>query len=817
MAKKITFKDSNQEVVYPKTIASQVVDLADVAKTGSYNDLGNKPELFSGDYNDLTNKPAIPSIEGLATEAALAALETKVDSQAVVVKDNFDFSTDFDGLGSGTYAVTNAVNSPFDDENGMLKVVETKSGMFIHTWNGKNNTAFREFGEFNPLEANIDALQVNGVTVNTALSDDYNEQGVKFTYEQKDTENFNSGKIMWVYPGGTYTLSGVLINCQIRVGYMPDWCVANEFKSGTFDTQVDSNGTTTIILNNFYHKVDRELVYDSTNEDSWSKAFEAWSPLIMSEIAGKTNRRGKLVIQLADNSKNYIVRKCTPTMETANNKWGVIYSEQDLDIIGNGYLGIADGADKDHLLGCHAIKAKGMLKIHNQPHIVGRAYHDLIHGNDGLYIDGGYFQALYCNDVLGTDTSLGDQAIGKIRLYNGVFDIRECYGTFVQADDVIVYPGVKVSFKEIGEGLWLQCAPGFYKGEISKKGQVSNFGIVDYTTHEFRLYTLPKKKKLDAAAFTKLVEETSETSVKIIFNGSEQDITVSRVTIDMPGIIVYDGMGLTPDADYIYKESNRNTHVESLVNSAPTPDGGWNYNLIFAPTSTETTIENELTVAEAAALLNGHTNDLADADFDAIDYQYSGRASGGIWNIGVTEQKLTEYKNKVDYLFTCVKGMIVPPKEVGVDSVVSASYDVDNDAYTTDGVENTRTDEFINNGGEIAAGAVINGQTVISKIKTGASMYTSKTGLEPTINLHVGEAILVNGLLLPADTTNFAMKWSVVGASEWTVIARLVTEDTMGCYIRALQPGAEDIVISAKALDKDNGKVKIKIHFVVEA
>ena len=30
--------------------------------SGNYNDLQNKPELFSGDYNDLTNKPAIPSV-----------------------------------------------------------------------------------------------------------------------------------------------------------------------------------------------------------------------------------------------------------------------------------------------------------------------------------------------------------------------------------------------------------------------------------------------------------------------------------------------------------------------------------------------------------------------------------------------------------------------------------------------------------------------------------------------------------------------------------------------------------------------------------
>ena len=36
--------------------------LATVAHTGSYNDLTDKPNLFSGNYNDLTNKPTIPTV-----------------------------------------------------------------------------------------------------------------------------------------------------------------------------------------------------------------------------------------------------------------------------------------------------------------------------------------------------------------------------------------------------------------------------------------------------------------------------------------------------------------------------------------------------------------------------------------------------------------------------------------------------------------------------------------------------------------------------------------------------------------------------------
>lgn len=49
-------KDVNNLTYYTKTS-----DLASVALTGDYDDLIDKPELFSGDYNDLTNKPTIPT------------------------------------------------------------------------------------------------------------------------------------------------------------------------------------------------------------------------------------------------------------------------------------------------------------------------------------------------------------------------------------------------------------------------------------------------------------------------------------------------------------------------------------------------------------------------------------------------------------------------------------------------------------------------------------------------------------------------------------------------------------------------------------
>lgn len=49
--------------------------------SGSYSDLTNKPTLFSGSYDDLTNKPTIPSLTGYATETYVnTAVSNLVDS-----------------------------------------------------------------------------------------------------------------------------------------------------------------------------------------------------------------------------------------------------------------------------------------------------------------------------------------------------------------------------------------------------------------------------------------------------------------------------------------------------------------------------------------------------------------------------------------------------------------------------------------------------------------------------------------------------------------------------------------------------------------
>ena len=55
--------------------------------TYTYNEITEKPTLFSGSYNDLSDKPNIPSIEGLAKQSDLDTTNSKVQENANAISD----------------------------------------------------------------------------------------------------------------------------------------------------------------------------------------------------------------------------------------------------------------------------------------------------------------------------------------------------------------------------------------------------------------------------------------------------------------------------------------------------------------------------------------------------------------------------------------------------------------------------------------------------------------------------------------------------------------------------------------------------------
>lgn len=86
---------------------AKTADLSTVATTGSYEDLTNKPNLFSGNYQDLTNKPTIPDAYTLPVASTDILGGVKVDGSTITIADGVISSTG--GGGSGVEAGTDTV------------------------------------------------------------------------------------------------------------------------------------------------------------------------------------------------------------------------------------------------------------------------------------------------------------------------------------------------------------------------------------------------------------------------------------------------------------------------------------------------------------------------------------------------------------------------------------------------------------------------------------------------------------------------------------------------------------------------------------
>ena len=75
--------------------------LATVATTGSYNDLLNKPTLFSGNYNDLTNLPTVPASIDDLTDVDITTVAPTVGQVLKWDGSNFIPADDSGGTGGG--------------------------------------------------------------------------------------------------------------------------------------------------------------------------------------------------------------------------------------------------------------------------------------------------------------------------------------------------------------------------------------------------------------------------------------------------------------------------------------------------------------------------------------------------------------------------------------------------------------------------------------------------------------------------------------------------------------------------------------------
>ena len=86
---------------------AKTANLSTVATSGSYEDLTNKPNLFSGNYQDLTNKPTIPDAYTLPVASTDTLGGVKVDGSTITIADGVISSAG--GSGSGVEAGTDTV------------------------------------------------------------------------------------------------------------------------------------------------------------------------------------------------------------------------------------------------------------------------------------------------------------------------------------------------------------------------------------------------------------------------------------------------------------------------------------------------------------------------------------------------------------------------------------------------------------------------------------------------------------------------------------------------------------------------------------
>lgn len=90
---------------------ANTADLATIAVSGDYDDLSNKPSLFSGSYNDLTNKPTIPDTSNFVTNTTLDTKLAKSLEKGILVIANINNIITIDPNAGALFIVAVSSNS----------------------------------------------------------------------------------------------------------------------------------------------------------------------------------------------------------------------------------------------------------------------------------------------------------------------------------------------------------------------------------------------------------------------------------------------------------------------------------------------------------------------------------------------------------------------------------------------------------------------------------------------------------------------------------------------------------------------------------
>jgi hypothetical protein len=123
---------------------------------------------------------------------------------------------------------------------------------------------------------------------------------------------------------------------------------------------------------------------------------------------------GKLVVEIADNSENYLVVNIEG--ERGEDDLSALHSENNMLINGVGYLTIVNRKG-------HGIKASELI-INGDLHMYLNTNHDAIHGGKLLRITNGEFEVENANDAF--SASAGGSNTGKLLILGGKYTIHAC-------------------------------------------------------------------------------------------------------------------------------------------------------------------------------------------------------------------------------------------------------------------------------------------------------------------------------------------------------------------------------------------------------
>lgn len=221
-------------------------------------------------------------------------------------------------------------------------------------------------------------------------SDEFDANNVTTNLYVNGVQHLESG-VQLPY-GGTYTISGTLrgtITITVPQGTTPE-------------------NYTNLILNNVTIVSDEDFA-------------------IKYQISeGATQQKG-ISITIEKNSFNRLV--CLKEQEIADDQAGAIYSMNNLEIQGAGYLAIQNK-------GGHGIRGKE-TKLANL-HLWCDASHDGVHGKN-ISIIGGTYYFDKCNDAFGTTDNLENQSSGHILFYDGQIKYRTLNGQLLDSKKFGLY------------------------------------------------------------------------------------------------------------------------------------------------------------------------------------------------------------------------------------------------------------------------------------------------------------------------------------------------------------------------------------------